>query len=50
MKQDDEALNASLLKFLGSVKCFIATIFYSALNASSSLLFTKNLNLTLHRR
>jgi hypothetical protein len=49
MKQGDEALNASLLKFLGSVKHFIATIFYSALNASSPLILKKNCCLTLHR-
>jgi hypothetical protein len=39
MKQGDEAFNASLLEFLRSGKSFIATIFYSALNTSSSLLF-----------
>jgi hypothetical protein len=27
-KRGDEALNASLLKFLSSFKCFIATIFF----------------------
>jgi hypothetical protein len=36
MKRGDEALNASLLQFLRSAKHFIATIFYSALNASLS--------------
>jgi hypothetical protein len=39
MKQGDEVLNVSSLKFFRSVKRFIATIFYSALNASSLLLF-----------
>jgi hypothetical protein len=28
MKRGDEALNASSFQFLGSVKCFIATIFW----------------------
>jgi hypothetical protein len=41
MKRGDEALNASSLQFLRSVKGFIATIFYSALNASSLLLLRK---------
>jgi hypothetical protein len=41
MKQGNEALNASSLQFLSSVKCFIVTIFFSALNASSSLLFAE---------
>jgi hypothetical protein len=43
-----EALNASSLQFLRSVKCFIAMIFYSALNASSPLLLKENHHLTLH--
>ncbi len=50
MKRGDEALNASSLQFLGYVKCFIATNFYSALNTSSPLLFTKNRLLMLHCR
>jgi hypothetical protein len=33
MKRGDEALNASSLQFLRSVKRFIATNFYSVLNA-----------------
>ncbi len=37
VKRGDEALNASSLYFLRSVKHFIATILYSALNASSPL-------------
>jgi hypothetical protein len=39
MKQGDAALNASSLQFLSIVKRFIATIFFSALNASSRLIF-----------
>jgi hypothetical protein len=39
MKRDDEALNTSSLQVLRSVKHFIATNFYPALNASSLLLF-----------
>jgi hypothetical protein len=35
MKRGDEVLNASLLQCLSSVKRFIATIVFSALNASS---------------
>jgi hypothetical protein len=54
MKRGDEALtasfNASSLQFLRSVKVFIATIFYSALKASSPLLFKENHCLTLHCR
>jgi hypothetical protein len=38
MKQGDDALNTSSLQFLGNVKRFIATIFFSALNTSSLLL------------
>jgi hypothetical protein len=48
MKQDDEALKASSLKFLSIVKFFIATIFYSALNASLPSLFIGNHCLSLH--
>jgi hypothetical protein len=48
MKRGDEALNASLLQFLRSVKRFIATIFFSALNVSSPLLFMERHRLTLH--
>ncbi len=61
MKWGDEALNSSSLQFLRSVKhfiisllqffiqrkCFIATIFYSAFNASSPLLFKENHHLML---
>jgi hypothetical protein len=50
MKQGDEALNVSLLQFLRIFKCFTATIFFSALNASSLLLFMENHHLTLHIR
>jgi hypothetical protein len=39
MKQADEEINASSLQFLRSFTCFIASNFYSALNASSTLLF-----------
>ncbi len=49
MKRGDEALNASSLQFLSSVKRFIATIFFWALNASSPLLFMENYCLKLHR-
>jgi hypothetical protein len=42
MKQGNEALNASSLLFLRSVKRFIATIFYSALNVSLPLIFKRN--------
>jgi hypothetical protein len=49
MKQGDEVLNVSSVQFFRSVKRFIATIFYSALNASSLLLFKENHHLTLHR-
>jgi hypothetical protein len=49
MKQGDEALNASLLQFLSIVKRFIAMIFFSALNASSPLLFIGKHCLTLYR-
>jgi hypothetical protein len=42
MKRCDEALNASLLQFLRSVKRFITTNLYSALNASLPLLFKGN--------
>jgi hypothetical protein len=48
MKQGTGALNTSSLQFLRSIKRFIATIFYSALNASSPFLFKEN-RLTLHR-
>jgi hypothetical protein len=48
MKRGDEALNASLLLFLRSVKRFIATVFDPALNASSPLLFKRNHRLMLH--
>jgi hypothetical protein len=50
MKQGDEAFNGSSLQFLKSVKCFIASIFYSALNASLPLILKKNCCLTLYRR
>jgi hypothetical protein len=50
MKQGDKALNFSSIQFLSSVKHFIATIFNSALKASSPLLFMKKHCLTLHRR
>jgi hypothetical protein len=43
MKRGDEALNASSLQFLGSVKRFITLIFFSALNASLLLLLWKNI-------
>jgi hypothetical protein len=48
MQQGDKAFIASSLQFLRSVKRFIATIFYSALNTSSLLLFKEN-HLTLNR-
>ncbi len=48
MKRGNEALNASSLLFLRSVKRFIATSFYSALNISSPLIFRRNHRLTLH--
>jgi hypothetical protein len=50
MKRGDEALNASSLQVLRSVKHFIATIVYPALNASTPLLFKEICCLTLHRR
>jgi hypothetical protein len=43
MKQGDEALNASSLQFFSIIKRFITTIFYSALKASSPLLFIGNI-------
>jgi hypothetical protein len=46
----DEAFNGSSHQFLRSVKCFIASIFHSALNASSPLILMKNRRLTLYRR
>jgi hypothetical protein len=44
MKRGNEALNASSLQFLSSVKRFIASLrkFFLALNASSPLLFMEN--------
>jgi hypothetical protein len=50
MKRGNEALNASLLLFLGSVKRFIATIFFSALNVSLPVIFKRNHRLMRHRR
>jgi hypothetical protein len=50
MKRGDEVFNGSSLQFLRSFKRFIASIFYSALNASSLLIFKKNCCLTLYRR
>jgi hypothetical protein len=50
MKRGDEAFNGSSLQFLRSVKRFIASIFYSALNALSPLILKKNRRLTLYRR
>jgi hypothetical protein len=50
MKRGNEALNASSLQFLSSVKRFIATIFFSALIASLPLSFMEKHCLTLHRR
>jgi hypothetical protein len=40
----DEALNASLLQFFISIKCFIAITFYgkTSFHASSQLLFNRN--------
>jgi hypothetical protein len=49
MKRGDEAFNASLLQFLSIVKRFIATIFFSALNTSSPLIFMEKHRLVLHR-
>ncbi len=51
MKQGDKALNASSLQFLSIVKGFIASSlrFFSALNASSLLIFMGKHSLTLHR-
>jgi hypothetical protein len=48
MKPGDEVFNSSSLQFLRSVKRFIASIFYSALNASSPLILKKNRRLMLH--
>jgi hypothetical protein len=39
MQQSNEALNASSLQFLSNVKRLIATIYFSVLYASSTLLF-----------
>ncbi len=44
----DEAMK--LLTLLSIVKRFIASIFFSALNASSPLIFMEKHCLTLHRR
>jgi hypothetical protein len=41
---------ASIFKKRLTLHLFIATIFYSALNASSPLIFKENRRLTLHRR
>jgi hypothetical protein len=49
MKGGDEVLNASSLQFLSSVEHFMATIFFSALNASLPLLFVEKHTLTNHR-
>jgi hypothetical protein len=49
MKRGDEALNTSSFQFFSGVKRFIATIFVSALNTPSSLLFIGKNLLTLHR-
>jgi hypothetical protein len=46
----DEALSASSLLLLRRVERFIATILFSALNASSTLLLKENHHLTLNRR
>jgi hypothetical protein len=48
MKQGDEAFNDSSLQFLRSVKRFIASIFHSALNASSLLIFKVTLPTSAH--
>ncbi len=50
MKRGDEAFIDSSLQFLRGVKRFIASIFYSALNASSPLILKKYRRLTLYRR
>jgi hypothetical protein len=50
MKRGNKALNATSRLFLGSVKRFIATIFFSALSVSSRLIFKRNHRLTFHRR
>jgi hypothetical protein len=50
MKRGDEAFNGSSLQFLRSVKRFIASIFYSALNASLLLILKKNHRLPLYCR
>jgi hypothetical protein len=50
MKRGNEAFNGSSLQFLRSIKRFIPSIFYSALNASSPLILKKNHRLTLYRR
>jgi hypothetical protein len=53
MKRGDEAFNGSSLSFLRSVFTlhrFMASIFYSALNATSPLILKKNHRLTLYRR
>jgi hypothetical protein len=50
MKQGDEVLKASSLQSLRSVKCFIASIFFLALNASLPLLCKENHHLKLHWR
>jgi hypothetical protein len=49
MKRGDETSNASSLQFLSSINRFIATNFFSALNAPL-LLFAEKHHLTLHHR
>jgi hypothetical protein len=49
MKRCDEALNALIFKKRLTLHCFIATIFYSALNASLPLIFMEKHRLMLHR-
>jgi hypothetical protein len=50
VKRGDEAFNGSSLQCLRGVKRFIASIFHSALNASSPLILKKYSRLTLYRR
>jgi hypothetical protein len=53
MKRGDEALNASSLQFLSSVKHFIASslrFFLSVKRLIAVIFFMENHRLTLHRR
>jgi hypothetical protein len=52
MKRGDEALNASSLQFLSSVKRFIALSlrFFLSVKRFNAVIFMENHGLTLHRR